>query len=71
MGKHTNHGLLLIHGSFSLVLEIHDLQSHCFIIPWFKNFPMVYFKTTAKFSKSMEFFKTLGDMDQVNGPLAK
>ena len=30
---------------------------------------MVFFKTTAKFSKSMEFFKTLGDMDQVNGPI--
>ena len=43
-------------------------SNRCCIIPWFKNFPMVYFKTTAKFSKSMEFFKTLGDMDQVNGP---
>jgi len=40
----------------------------CYIIPWFKNFPMVYFKIRAKFSKSMEFFKTLGDMDQMNGP---
>ena len=30
---------------------------------------MVYFKTMAKFSKSMVFFKTLGDMDQVNGPI--
>jgi len=39
----------------------------CFIIPWFKKFPMVYSKTRAKFSKSMEFFKTLGDMDQMNG----
>ena len=32
---------------------------------------MVYFKTTAKFWKSMEFFLTLGDMDQVNGPIDK
>ena len=41
----------------------------CFTIPWFKNFPMVYFKTTAKFWKSIEFFLTLGDMDQVNRPI--
>ena len=30
---------------------------------------MVYFKTTAKFWKSIEFFLTLGDMDQVNRPI--
>ena len=50
-----------------------SFRNPCFIIPWirlplFRNFPMVHFKTTAKFSKSMDFFKTLEHIDQVNGP---
>ena len=55
-----SHGFEINHGKIFKPREIIKQ-------PMFYN-PMVYFKTTAKFPKSMEFFKTLGDMDQVNGP---
>ena len=75
---HVSQGFKKFHGfwEFSPSFEINHgkfwtmglYNIGCFIIPWFTNFPMVYSKTRVKFSKSVEFFKTLRDMDQVNGP---